>query len=77
MQTPTLTVSDRHRTVVLHVFEVQPQQYTWQMVLEEHCGAADCDCIIDAPLRWPTQAQAQAAGWAECNRLLHGPRSTA
>lgn len=76
METASLSLSDAYRTVVLHILEVQPEQFTWQLVLEEHCGAADCDCIIDAPLSWPTRAQAQAAGWAECNRLLQGARSS-
>ena len=44
MPNTSLSLSDRHRTVVLHVIELQPQAYTWQMVLEEHCGSADCDC---------------------------------
>ncbi|KAA0180649.1 MbtH protein [Cupriavidus sp. H18C1] len=74
MPNTSLSLSDQHRTVVLHVIELQPQAYTWQMVLEEHCGSADCDCIIEAHAEWPTQAEAQAAGWAECNRLLNGPR---
>ncbi|MBY4896044.1 hypothetical protein K6V06_03400 [Cupriavidus sp. AU9028] len=69
-----LRLSDRHRTLALHVVQVRSGEYSWQLVLEEHCGSGDCDCIIETQCCWPTHAQALAAGWAEGNRLLQGTR---
>lgn len=73
-QPAPLILSDRHRTLALHVVQVRPSEYSWQLVLEEHHGSADCDCIIETQCCWPTHAQALSAGWAEGNRLLHGTR---
>lgn len=75
MSTTPLTLSDQHRTVVLHVIELAPAHYTWKLVLEEHCGSADCDCTIDGQASYPSRIQAQAAAWAAGNLLLHGPRT--
>jgi hypothetical protein len=74
MPSNPVTLTDQHRTLILHVFEMQPEQYTWRMVLEETCGCADGDCTFEAQTSYPTRVQAEAAAWAEGNRLLHGPR---
>lgn len=70
-----VTLTDQHRTVVLHVFEVAPAQFSWCLVLEETCGSADCDCTIEGHMRYATRIEAEAAAWAEGNRLLNGTRT--
>lgn len=69
-----LTLTDRHRTLVLHVVEHQPGSYCWRIVVEEQGCAADCDSTIESPAAYPSHAEAEAACWAAGNRLLDGIR---
>jgi len=71
-----LTLTDQHRTLVLHVLEDHPGSYCWRIVVEE-CGgaAAECDSTIESPSAYPSHAEAEAACWAAGNRLLDGIRT--
>jgi hypothetical protein len=75
MSTLPLTLADSHRTLVLHVLEDPPGLYTWRIVMEEHCGAADADCTIEATSAYQSEAEAEAACWAAGNYMLDGPRA--
>ena len=75
MSTLPLTLSDHHRTLVLHVLEEPSGQYTWRIVMEELCGAADADCTVEAPSTYSSHAEAEAACWAAGNGMLDGPRA--
>ncbi|MGH8788640.1 MAG: hypothetical protein ACREYA_26660 [Cupriavidus necator] len=75
MSTLPLTLTDDHRTLVLHVLEDAPGQFTWRIVMQERCGAADEDCTVAAPSTYGSRAEAEAACWAAGNGILNGPRA--
>lgn len=75
MSTLPLTLTDNHRTLVLHVLEDAPGQFTWRIIMEERCGAADEDCTVAAPGIYRSYAEAEAACWAAGNGILNGPRA--
>ncbi|WP_354687501.1 hypothetical protein [Cupriavidus necator] len=75
MSTLPLTLTDDHRTLVLHVMEDPPGQYTWRIIMEERCGAADADCTVEATSSYASHAEAEAACWAAGNQMLDGPRA--
>ncbi|NUO84599.1 MAG: hypothetical protein HOQ33_21410 [Cupriavidus sp.] len=75
MSTLPLTLTDDHRTLVLHILEDGTGQFTWRIVMEERCGAADEDCTLAAPGTYSSYAEAEAACWAAGNGILNGPRA--
>ncbi|PZX25987.1 conserved hypothetical protein [Cupriavidus phytorum] len=75
MSTLPLTLTDNYRTLVLHVLEDGTGQFTWRIVMEERCGAADEDCTVAAPGTYRSYAEAEAACWAAGNGILNGPRA--
>ncbi len=74
MPTQPLTLTDQHRTLLMHVLEDAPGHYTWRIVVEENCGGAECDSTIEATSEYTSRAEAEAACWAAGNQLLNGPR---
>lgn len=76
MSTQPLTLSDSRRTLVMHVLEDPPGRYSWRIVVEEHCGGADCDSTIESALDYASRAEAEAACWACGNGMLDAPRKT-
>lgn len=75
MPTHPMTLTDHHRTLVMHVLEDPPGRYTWRIVVEERCGGADCDSTIEAAADYPSHAEAEAACWAAGNGMLDGVRT--
>ncbi|MNY16320.1 hypothetical protein D3C86_1495810 [compost metagenome] len=69
------TIADHRRTLVMHVMEDPPGRYTWRIVVEEKCGGADCDSMIEAATDYGSQAEAEAACWAAGNSMLEGQRA--
>ncbi|MDT6962011.1 hypothetical protein QTN24_10935 [Cupriavidus sp. SZY C1] len=74
MSTHPMSLSDHRRTLVMHVMEDPPGRYTWRIVVEEKCGGADCDSMIEAQTDYPSHAEAEAACWATGNGMLDGRR---
>jgi len=75
MPTPhPMTLTDHHRTLVMHVLEDPPGRFTWRIVVEEKCGGAECDSMIEAASDYPSHAEAEAACWAAGNSMLDTPR---
>jgi len=72
---PTM-LSDKRRTLVMHVMEDPPGRYSWRIVVEEHCGGADCDSTIESSMHYASMAEAEAACWACGNGMLDLPRTT-
>lgn len=76
MFTQPLTLSDNRRTLVMHVLEDPPGRYSWRIVVEEHCGGAECDSMIESPQHYASHAEAEAACWACGNGMVDVPRQT-
>lgn len=74
MQHP-LTLADQRRTLLMHVLQDAPGQYTWRIFVEEHCGCSDADCTLEATEHYRSEAEAEAACWAVGNQMLSGPRN--
>lgn len=70
-----MTLADHRRTLVMHVMEDPPGRYTWRIIVEEKCGGADCDSMIEASRDYASQAEAEAACWAAGNGMLDGQRA--
>jgi hypothetical protein len=51
--THPMTLTDHRRTLVMHVLEDPPGRYTWRIVVEEKCGGAECDSMIEAAADYP------------------------
>jgi hypothetical protein len=75
MSTLPLTLTDDHRTLVLHILEDAPGRFTWRIVMQERCGAADEDCTVAAPGTYNSYAEAEASCLAAGNGILDGPRA--
>ncbi|GMG93377.1 hypothetical protein SGO26_21045 [Cupriavidus metallidurans] len=73
--THPMTLTDHRRTLVMHVLEDPPGRYTWRIVVEEKCGGAECDSMIEAAADYPSHAEAEAACWAAGNSMLDKPRA--
>ncbi|WP_019450981.1 hypothetical protein [Cupriavidus sp. BIS7] len=73
--THPMSLTDHRRTLVMHVLEDPPGRFTWRIVVEEKCGGADCDSMIEAASDYPSHAEAEAACWAAGNSMLDTPRA--
>jgi hypothetical protein len=70
-----MTLADHRRTLVMHVLEDSPGHFTWRIVVEEKCGGAECDSMIEATADYASHAEAEAACWAAGNSMLDSPRA--